>query len=70
MDDSSDDALLIWLERAPPAELIDAAGRLRDEGHGPVVIPLTGHLDSLYIFDPWMPELLRHHRVVRVDWPP
>ena len=48
MDDSSDDALLIWLERAPPAELIDAAGRLRDEGHGrnisysrKVFIPLT-----------------------------
>jgi FO synthase len=48
MDDSSDDALLLWLERAPPAELIDAAGRLRDDGHGrnisysrKVFIPLT-----------------------------
>ena len=46
--DSSDDALFIWLEQAPLAELIGAAGRLRDEGHGrhisysrKVFIPLT-----------------------------
>jgi FO synthase len=43
-----DDSLLFWLEQAPLAELIDAAGRLRDEGHGrnisysrKVFIPLT-----------------------------
>src|SRR5271155_2125054 len=48
MDDASDDALLIWLKQAPLAELIDGAGRLRDEGHGrhisysrKVFIPLT-----------------------------
>ncbi|HTZ66826.1 MAG TPA: 7,8-didemethyl-8-hydroxy-5-deazariboflavin synthase CofG, partial [Roseiarcus sp.] len=48
MGDSSDDALLIRFEQAPLAELIDAAGRLRDEGHGrhisysrKVFIPLT-----------------------------
>jgi len=48
MGDSSDDALFIWLEQAPLEELIDAAGRLRDEGHGrhisysrKVFIPLT-----------------------------
>ncbi len=48
MGDSSDDALLVWLEQAPLAELIDAASRLRDEGHGrhisysrKVFIPLT-----------------------------
>jgi len=48
MGDSSDDALLVWLEQAPLAELIDAAGRLRDEGHGRLIsysrkvfIPLT-----------------------------
>ena len=41
-------ALIAWLEQAPLAELIDAAGRLRDEGHGrhvsysrKVFIPLT-----------------------------
>jgi FO synthase len=46
--DSSDDALFIRLEQAPLAELIEAAGRLRDEGHGrhisyspKVFIPLT-----------------------------
>src|SRR5271167_1076026 len=48
MSDSSDEALSIRLEQAPLAELIDAAGRLRDEGHGrhlsysrKVFIPLT-----------------------------
>jgi FO synthase len=48
MGDSSDDALPNRLEQAPLAELIDAAGRLRDEGHGrhisysrKVFIPLT-----------------------------
>ena len=48
MSDSSDKALSIRLEQAPLAELIDAAGRLRDEGHGrnlsysrKVFIPLT-----------------------------
>src|SRR5271154_3041934 len=34
MSDSSDEALSIRLEQAPLAELVDAAGRLRDEGHG------------------------------------
>src|SRR5271155_5244184 len=48
MSDSGDEALSVWLENAPLAELIDAAGRLRDEGHGRVIsysrkvfIPLT-----------------------------
>jgi FO synthase len=48
MGDSSDDALFIRLEQAPLADLIDAAGRLRDERHGrcisysrKVFIPLT-----------------------------
>ena len=48
MSDSIDEALSIRLEQAPLAELIDAAGRLRDEGHGrhlsysrKVFIPLT-----------------------------
>jgi FO synthase len=48
MRDSSDEALSIQLEQAPFAELIDAAGRLRDQGHGrhlsysrKVFIPLT-----------------------------
>ena len=48
MGELSDEALSQWLEQAPLAELIDAAGRLRDEGHGrqlsysrKVFIPLT-----------------------------
>src|SRR6201996_1760158 len=48
MSDSGDGPLSVWLEQAPLAELIDAAGRVRDEGHGrhlsysrKVFIPLT-----------------------------
>src|SRR5580698_4984648 len=48
MNDSSDKALSIRLEQAPLVELIDAAGRLRDRGHGRLIsysrkvfIPLT-----------------------------
>src|ERR1700734_4036024 len=48
MNDSNDKALSIRLDHAPLAELIDAAGRLRDVGHGrnlsysrKVFIPLT-----------------------------
>src|ERR1700760_1966013 len=48
MSDSGDEALSVWLDKALLAELIDAAGRLRDEGHGrhlsysrKVFIPLT-----------------------------
>jgi FO synthase len=48
MGEASNDALLIRLEQAPLAELIEAAGRLRDEAHGrhisysrKVFIPLT-----------------------------
>src|SRR5580698_10906191 len=48
MGELSNEALSVWLEQAPLAELIDAAGRLRDEGHGrhlsysrKVFIPLT-----------------------------
>ena len=48
MGELSDDALLIQLEQVPLADLIEAAGDLRDEGHGrhisysrKVFIPLT-----------------------------
>ena len=48
MGDSSDEPVFIWLEQAPLADQIEAAGRLRDEGHGrhisysrKVFIPLT-----------------------------
>ncbi len=48
MGDSSDETLFDWLEAAPLAEVIDAAARLRDEGHGrhvsysrKVFVPLT-----------------------------
>lgn len=57
----------------PPSRFVTVDGvalHLRDEGRGPPVVLLPGHLDNLYMFDPWMPTLLRHHRVIRIDWPP
>ena len=38
MDDSRDDALLVWIEQASLAESISAAERLRDEGHGRLIL--------------------------------
>jgi pimeloyl-ACP methyl ester carboxylesterase len=57
----------------PPSRFVTVDGvalHLRDEGRGPPVVLLPGHLGNLHMFDPWMPTLLRHHRVIRIDWPP
>ena len=43
---------------------------VRDEGRGPALLLLNGHLGSLHMWDPWIPELTRHFRVIRLDYPP
>lgn len=43
---------------------------LRDEGRGPVLLLLNGHLGSLHMWDAWMPRLTRQFRVIRIDYPP
>jgi pimeloyl-ACP methyl ester carboxylesterase len=41
----------------------------QDEGSGPVMLMLHGWQDNLRTFDPLMPSLINHWRVVRLDLP-
>jgi pimeloyl-ACP methyl ester carboxylesterase len=43
---------------------------VRDEGRGPALLLLNGHLGSLQMWDAWMPALTKRFRVIRVDYPP
>lgn len=43
---------------------------VRDEGRGPALLLLNGHLGSLQMWDAWVPALTKHFRVIRVDYPP
>ena len=58
----------------PPSKFIKIDGvdmHVRDEGRGPVLVLLNGHLGNLHMFDAWTAVLVRDgFRVVRVDWPP
>lgn len=57
----------------PPSQFITVDGvplHVRDEGRGPPLILLNGHLGNLHMWDPWMAELQRHFRVIRLDYPP
>jgi pimeloyl-ACP methyl ester carboxylesterase len=40
-----------------------------DDGHGPVMLLLHGWQDSLRTFDPLVPELTKHFRLLRLDLP-
>jgi pimeloyl-ACP methyl ester carboxylesterase len=58
---------------APPSRFLKVDGvslHYRDEGKGPVVILLPGHMGNLHMFEGWMPALKSRHRVIRLDWPP
>lgn len=57
----------------PPSLFIKIDGvrmHYRDEGTGPTLILLPGHLGNLRMFDRWTEELKKNFRVVRLDWPP
>lgn len=43
---------------------------VRDEGRGPVLLLLNGHLGSLHMWEAWMPALTPKFRVIRLDYPP
>lgn len=57
----------------PPSKFIEVEGvtvHLRDEGQGPALLLINGHLGSLQMWDAWMPALIPHFRVIRIDYPP
>jgi pimeloyl-ACP methyl ester carboxylesterase len=57
----------------PPSRFIDVDGvpfHIRDEGQGPPLILLNGHLGNLHMFDGWVPILTPHVRLIRLDYPP
>ena len=57
----------------PPSKFVDVGGvsiHLRDEGQGPALVLINGHLGSLHMWDAWMPALTPHFRVIRIDYPP
>jgi pimeloyl-ACP methyl ester carboxylesterase len=68
-----DDATLRGRHAAAPSRFVTVDGvsiHLRDEGSGPVLLLLNGHLGSLHMWDDWVPELVKHFRVIRIDYPP
>lgn len=68
-----DDATLRARYATAPSRFVTVDGvsiHLRDEGSGPVLLLLNGHLGSLHMWDDWVPELARHFRVIRIDYPP
>ncbi len=68
-----DDATLKSRYADGPSKFVMVDGvsiHLRDEGSGPVLLLLNGHLGSLHMWDDWVPELTKHFRVIRIDYPP
>ena len=56
-----------------PSKFVTVDGvpfHIRDEGRGPALVLLNGHLGSLHMWDDWMPKLAREFRVIRLDYPP
>ncbi|QTD57281.1 alpha/beta fold hydrolase [Parasphingorhabdus cellanae] len=56
-----------------PSQFIQIDGvrmHYRDEGTGPTLILLPGHLGNLRMYDRWAKELKKNFRVIRLDWPP
>jgi pimeloyl-ACP methyl ester carboxylesterase len=68
-----DDTRLRARWAAAPSRFVTVDGvpiHLRDEGSGPALLLLNGHLGSLHMWDDWVPELTRHFRVIRIDYAP
>ncbi len=68
-----DDATLRARWAGAPSRFVAVDGvpiHLRDEGQGPALLLLNGHLGSLQMWDDWVTELTRHFRVIRIDYAP
>lgn len=65
-----------WLERkyaTAPSKFVTVEGvrfHVRDEGRGPVLLLLNGHLGSLHMWDAWARILAPHLRIIRIDYAP
>lgn len=67
------DAELIEAYAQPPSAFITVDGvrlHYRDEGKGPVLVLLNGHLGSLHMWEPWVERLRDRFRLIRLDFPP
>lgn len=68
-----DDAWLAKKYATAPSRFVTADGvrfHVRDEGRGPVLLLLNGHLGSLHMWDAWVRILSPHLRIVRIDYAP
>lgn len=68
-----DEATLEARYAGTPSQFLMVDGvrlHVRDEGRGPALILLNGHLGSLHMWELWIPQLTRHFRVIRLDYPP
>lgn len=67
------DAELVAEYAGAPSRFLEVDGvvlHYRDEGSGPVLVLLNGHLGSLHMWEPWVERLRSHFRLVRLDYPP
>lgn len=56
-----------------PSRFVTVEGvpfHIREEGEGPPLLLINGHLGNLFMWDPWMPAMAGKHRVIRIDYPP
>lgn len=68
-----DDAYLEHKYATKPSKFVTVDGvrfHVRDEGKGPVLLLLNGHLGSLHMWDGWVRILAPHLRVIRIDYAP
>lgn len=65
-----------WLESkyaSAPSKFVTVDGvrfHVRDEGKGPVLLLLNGHLGSLHMWDAWVRILSHDLRIIRIDYAP
>ena len=68
-----DDAYLERKYAVAPSKFVTVEGvrfHVRDEGKGPVLLLLNGHLGSLHMWDAWVRILSPQLRIVRIDYAP
>lgn len=67
------DAELVAQYGQAPSKFIQVDGvrlHYRDEGRGPALVLLNGHLGSLHMWEPWVARMRGRFRMIRLDFPP